>query len=255
MRTQILVAATLIACGSGDSGGPSPSATCNRYLACVAKAAPTTYASTLNAYGNNSACWRDSVTAAQCETACAGALRNLGAEVCGCTSDADCGGLSHCAPTHDRCVQCRNNADCALIHQICDVPRGVCTGCLTNADCAQPTPVCWQYGASAGCVECDGSHACPAGGTCNNSNGSCYSPCDQVAGCVEGQSRTTNVTMGECLQSPSCCPGASTCSGFQALRACILKYCPSATPGSAEIAQCNQDHCLAETQACHASGC
>jgi hypothetical protein len=69
----------LLAVGGCTKDEPTQSPICERYLACLAATSPPTFASALPLYGPEGDCWKSTVTAQSCETACRTELQGLAA--------------------------------------------------------------------------------------------------------------------------------------------------------------------------------
>ncbi len=122
---------------------------------------------------------------------CAAGEFCISGECSSCTTDRHCGArceacdkqapfcLTTGTTASSSCVQCRNDSDC---------PGGQCnpatftcvnsTGCEEN--CAEQDKVC--NGSS--CVECFADAHCPCGGSCDTSNGTCTTKCEDSGDCL-----------------------------------------------------------------------
>jgi hypothetical protein len=84
----------------------------------------------------------------------------------GCSSDSDCATATplQCDPVSGYCVQCLDDARCALVSPRtarCSLPRKVCVQCLSSADCSEEAPTCSPGGQ---CMDDIGSVPTGAGG-------------------------------------------------------------------------------------------
>jgi hypothetical protein len=134
-QVWVVAVALLAACSAGgagdgftvgDGGAPitAQTATCKRYLACAAKAAPTELPMLTMAYGMAGTCWSGAAeVAAACETACEAGLDQLHS-------------IEPSAP------------ECAAYH-FCAAMPAVGTSCV--ATFFRPVAACWTP--SGSCVE------------------------------------------------------------------------------------------------------
>lgn len=129
-------AAPLADGGAGDAGGGGARASCDAYLACLAKASPATFPAALAAYGPDGTCWRTdaSATAAACASACESSREQLASSFpavaeCERPSAGDAGDGGRCAASER----------CAAASTISVDACGRCDSCGASACCAPAT--------------------------------------------------------------------------------------------------------------------
>ncbi len=128
----------------------------------------------------------------------------LSGECSACTTDRHCG--SRCGACEKAtpfcvtdgttagsvCVACRNDSDCPGGQ--CDPKTFTCVNTpACEQNCAEQGKVC--NGSS--CVECFADAHCPCGGTCDVSNGTCTTKCDDSGDCLGVQYCSTTTQQCE----------------------------------------------------------
>jgi MYXO-CTERM domain-containing protein len=196
------------------------------------------------------------------ETRCSGTkpkcITSVG--ICGCNSDADCGGANSgfiCEGSPPVCVPgCRPGGggnDCAPPDNCAVVGGNVgqcVSGCIDDTTCADPVPHCDTSGGDGVCVvclddtHCDGAEVCSPQGTC----GDCI-PGDPVKGddlCdVDGAG-------GICRPGGQCgCNNDTDCGTIDSGRVCDddTKVCRSGCRGISGNRCPNPDICTSTTAA------
>lgn len=75
---------------------------------------------------------------------------------------------------------CSADSDCASVHGVCAVDKGICVECAGNGDCSRQR----QCDTSTNtCVECLAPGDCPSGWTCNSERGECALQCASRSDC------------------------------------------------------------------------
>jgi hypothetical protein len=172
-----------LACSSSSSSIDSAKAVCQRFLTCLSKVDPMTYATVQASYSPDSACWKSADAATSCGNACTtGLAPKLGTDpACACIADTDCTGGARCNTNSGACVACLSDADCAnnALGTHCDpaavpanggTPAPSCVQCTSNAQCSGATPVC----NADTCMVCAQNTDCPTGQLCAKKDGATY---------------------------------------------------------------------------------
>jgi hypothetical protein len=214
------------ATGTGIYPGPSPTAVCQHYLACVAVAAAPQLGPSLEAYGSTGTCWKGTANEQLvCASACASglkALHNLAPTELACAEcrdDLDCSkDAPGCALDNHRCSQCSKNSQCRDANlPACDTAAHQCVACTVDSECMTPgKPACHLK--THECAACSQNSQCPDPGlpACDTNAGQCVA-CMQAGDCHDPALPSCNPASHTCVQ----CAAASQCQD-PAVPACDL---------------------------------
>ncbi|PCC72804.1 hypothetical protein SAMN02745121_01922 [Nannocystis exedens] len=141
---------------TGDTGGPSTHAICDRYLACISAAAPGELPAAQMGFGQNGTCWQGSENDAQlCLDACEAGLETF----------------NEAFPDEPKCALCQDHTECdADAGELCD--QGKCTVTTCSDGVVDAEEVCdSQPGYDADCLgpsECNpfSNFGCSESNTC-----------------------------------------------------------------------------------------
>jgi hypothetical protein len=190
--------------GGSDGGNPSGNSVppeCERYLACLAKAAPSAFPTAMQSLGPGTPCWTTTPMAAQlCVQSC---TSGIGSEQYYADKYSECG--------------CRADNECTADPKKprCDVGTGKCVECVATSDCSsgycEPEGFCDDLCQLVGQCIADSFNQKGDGHECGScANGLAYAQC-AVSNCAVCFPVSMNWDTPACTNCLDTCESATDC--------------------------------------------